>query len=94
MYLGGVLPSLEEACAEHWGGADSAGVGVLLGQDGQIQAVQAFQTTDCPPTPEKERNRGESLRPVPVVDVVLWQSRRTDRTEAHSPSSSPSDSAP
>lgn len=48
MYLAGVLSSLEEASAEH-GGCDPVWVGaltVLLGQDGQIQAVQALQTAD------------------------------------------------
>lgn len=48
MYLAGVLSSLEVASAEHAGG-DPVGVGaltVLLGQDGQVQAVQAFQTPD------------------------------------------------
>lgn len=48
MYLAGVLSSLQEAGAEH-GGGDPVGVGaltVLLGQDGQIQAVQALQTAD------------------------------------------------
>lgn len=48
VYLAGVLSSLEEAGTEH-GVGDPVGVGVLtvlLGQDGQIQAVQAFQTAD------------------------------------------------
>ena len=48
MYLAGVLSSLEVAGAEHAGG-DPVGVGaltVLLGQNGQVQAVQAFQTAD------------------------------------------------
>lgn len=56
MYLAGVLSALEEAGAEH-GGGDPVGVGaftVLLGQDGQIQAVQAFQTTDWVTQTESE----------------------------------------
>ncbi len=58
MYLAGVLSSLEEAGAEH-GGGDPVWVGaftVLLGQDGQIQAVQAFQTTDWVTQPQSERH--------------------------------------
>ena len=52
LYLAGVLPSRQEASAEH-GGGDPVGVGplaVLLGQGGQVQAVQALQTTDWPPS--------------------------------------------
>lgn len=48
LYLAGVLSSLKEAGTEHRG-SDPVGVRaltVLLGQDGQIQAVQAFQTTN------------------------------------------------
>lgn len=56
-YLAGVLSTLQEAGAEH-GGGDPVGVGafaVLLGQDWQIQAVQALQTTDWDTQTQSER---------------------------------------
>lgn len=48
MYLTGVLSSLQKASTEHRG-CDPVWVGaltVLLGQDGELQAVQALRTAD------------------------------------------------
>ena len=66
LYLAGVLPSRQEASAEH-GGGDPVGVGplaVLLGQGGQVQAVQALQTADCPRPEDTQRDVGNRTLPL------------------------------